>query len=93
MAARTGQFNERIERGAKVREINQGYQSERENGREWMRRIQYQIDRIVREAAERALTRPDAAAYCVRSWSLSNTLVHYARGCPGDDRGLAKGVQ
>ena len=53
MAARTGQANERTEQGAQVREINQGYQSERANGREWMRRIQYQIDRIVREAAER----------------------------------------
>ena len=53
MAARTGQSNERIERGAKVREINRGYQSEREIGRSWMQRIQSQISHIVWEAAER----------------------------------------
>ena len=32
MAVRTGQANERTDRGLAVREVNKGYQSERERG-------------------------------------------------------------
>ena len=53
MAARTGQANERTDRGLAVQEINKGYQSERENGREWIEQIRYEIQRLTYRAVER----------------------------------------
>ena len=53
MAARTGEPNERTERGAAVKKINQGYEAEREQGRGWIRQCQREIERLVWQAAER----------------------------------------
>ncbi len=53
MAVRSGHPNERTERGAEVQKINQGYAAERERGRGWIRQYQQEIERLVRQAAER----------------------------------------
>ena len=53
MAARTGQANERTDRGLAVREINKGYQSECEQGREAIERIRFEIQRLARRTVER----------------------------------------
>ena len=53
LAVRTGQPNDRTDRGAEIQKINQGYAAERERGRGWIRQYQQEIERLVRQAAER----------------------------------------
>ena len=53
MAAKTGEPNERTDRGLDVQEINKGYQSERENGRESIAQLEYQMRRLADRAVER----------------------------------------